>query len=163
MDIDKDWHQIKALFKDSFKSSGYFAISSTNPDGSPHVTPIGSLLLHKPGHGFFADEYPALLSRNIAHNPRVCVMAVNGGRGFWLKSLIRGRFHKHPGIRLTGFAGKKRLGTEKEIQAWLKRVRIFRRFKGYDLLWRHMKHVRDIHFDGVKLISAGQMSRGLEA
>jgi hypothetical protein len=162
MDIEKDWNQIKRVLQDGIKSSGYYAIASTNPDGSPHVTPIASLILYEPGHGVYADKYSTTLSRNIARNSRVCVMAVNSGRGFWLKSLIWGKFQKHPGIRLTGTAGKKRLGTEKEIQNWLKRVKVFRRFKGYDLLWRHMKHVRDIHFDGVIVLSAGKMSEELE-
>jgi pyridoxamine 5'-phosphate oxidase-like protein len=161
MDVQKDWTLIKSLFRDGVKSSGFFAIASTNPDGSPHVSPIGSLILYEPGHGVYADEFPAILSRNIAHNPRVCVMSVNSGKGFWLKSLIRGKFHNHPGIRLTGTAGKKRLGTEKEIHNWLKRVSVFRKFKGYDLLWRHMKYVRDIHFDDIALLSAGKMSAGL--
>jgi len=40
--------------------------------------------------------------------------------------------------------------------------RDFRRFKGYDLLWRHMKYVRDIHFDDIALLSAGKMSAGLD-
>ena len=157
MDIEKEWDQIKRIFRDGAKSSMYFAIASTNPDGSPHVTPIGSLILYGPGYGVYADEYPAILSRNIAHNPRVCVLAVNSGKGFWLKSLIRGKFSRHPGLRLTGIAGKKRPGTQQEIQNWLNRVKVFRRFKGYDLLWRHMKYVRDIHFDGVELLSLGKM------
>jgi hypothetical protein len=161
MDIVKDWQQIKKIFNDGFKTSGHYAIASTNPDGSPHVTPIGSLILYDPGHGVYADEYPIILSRNIKHNSRVCVMAVNSGSGFWFKSLIKGKFHKHPGIRLTGIAGNKRLGTEREINNWLKRVKIFSRFKGYNKLWLNMKYVRDIHFDGAMLLSAGKMSEEL--
>ena len=84
MDVQKDWTLIKSLFRDGVKSSGFFAIASSNPDGSPHVSPIGSLILYEPGHGVYADEFPAILSRNIAHNPRVCVMSVNSGKGFWL-------------------------------------------------------------------------------
>jgi len=161
MEIEKDWSLIKSICKDGMRSSSFFAIASTNTDGSPHVTPIGSLLLYEPGHGVYADEYPANLSRNIANNPRICVLAVNSGIGFWLQSLIKGRFHKHPGIRLMGTAGKKRRGSDQEIQNWLHVVRPFRFFKGYDLLWRDMKYVRDIYFDKVIPLSAGQMSAGL--
>ena len=162
MDIEKDWHLIKSICKDGIKTSSHFAIASTNPDGSPHVTPIGSLLLYEPGHGVYADEYPTTLSRNMARNPRICILVVNSGMGFWFKSLIRGRFHKHPGIRLMGTAGKKRLGSDQEIQNWLRIVKPFRYFRGYNLLWRNMKYVRDIYFDGVKPLYAGQMSAGLD-
>ncbi|NNG02046.1 MAG: pyridoxamine 5'-phosphate oxidase family protein [Desulfobacteraceae bacterium] len=161
MEIEKDWNLIKRLFDEGIKSSRFYAIASTNPDGSPHICPIGSLILYGPGHGVYADEFPVQLSRNIAGNPRVCVMAVNNGQVFWLKSLIQGKFSKYPGIRLFGVAGEKRPGTDREIDNWMKRVKVFRRFKGYDLLWRHIKHVRDIRFDGVRVISAGKMSRGL--
>ncbi len=65
MDIEKDWGLIKSICRDGMKSSSYFAIASTNPDGSPHVTPIGSLLLYEQGHGVYADEYPAALSQKI--------------------------------------------------------------------------------------------------
>ena len=43
-------------------------------------------------------------------------MVVNSAKGFWLKSLIMGKFYKHPGIRLTGTAGEKRLGLDKTIR-----------------------------------------------
>ncbi len=161
MDIEKDWGLIKSICKDGLRSSRYFAIASTNSDGSPHVTPIGSLLLYEPGHGVYADEYPAALSRNIAKNPRLCVLAVNSGAGFWFKSLFNGRFHKHPGIRLMGTAGKKRRGSDQEIGNWLRIVSPFRFFKGYDLLWRDMKYVRDIYFDDVRPLAVGQMTAGL--
>jgi len=161
MDIENDWLLIKSIFKDGIKSSGFFAIASTNADGSPHVTPIASLLLYEPGHGVYADEYPATLSRNIAQNPRLSVLAVNSGNGFWFKSLIRGKFHKHPGLRLMGSAGKKRRGTDQEIQNWLRIVKPFRFFRGYELLWKNMKYVRDIYFDDVLPLAAGQMSQGL--
>ncbi len=48
MDIQKDWPQIKRIFYTGFKTSGYFTVASTGPDGSPHLTPIGSLILYGP-------------------------------------------------------------------------------------------------------------------
>jgi len=75
--------------------------------------------------------------------------------------LIKGKFLKHPGIRLMGTAGKKRKGTDQEIQNWLRIVKPFRFFKGYDLLWRDMKYVRDIYFDEAMPLSAGEMSAEL--
>jgi len=161
MDIHNDWNRIKRIFNDGAKSNFYFSVASTNTDGSPHVTPIGSLMLYEPGRGVYLDELPVRLSRNIGHNPRVCVMAVNGGTGFWFSSLIRGRFNRHVGLRLTGTAGGRRPGTQAEIDRWLRRVSLFRWTKGYDRLWRGMKMVRDITFDGVMPVTGGRMSAGL--
>lgn len=78
-------------------------------------------------------------------------------------SLLKGRFTQPPGLRLYGTVGEKRPGTEEEIGNWLKRVKIFRRLKGYDLLWRNMKYVRDIRFDQVRVLSMGKMSKEIKS
>ena len=57
MDIAEHWKDVKALFKESFKSSFHYAIATVNEDGEPHVTPIGSLILGKPGHGLYFEEF----------------------------------------------------------------------------------------------------------
>jgi predicted pyridoxine 5'-phosphate oxidase superfamily flavin-nucleotide-binding protein len=43
MDLDKDWKLIKKVFQQATDSSGYHALASVNTDGSPHITPTGSL------------------------------------------------------------------------------------------------------------------------
>lgn len=159
MDIITDWEEIRKIFNTAGKTSKYFSIATTASDGTPHISPIGSLFLDKPCRGIFVDEYPMIMARNLDKNPRVCVMAVNTGFGFWLKSLFKGKFSSMPAIRLTGIAGKRRAGTKEEIGQWLHRVKHFRKFKGYELLWKHMKHVREINFDSAIPISVGQMSR----
>ena len=162
MDVIQDWQLVRRIFYDGMRTGGYCAVASTNPDNTAHVTPIGSLILYEPGHGVYADEFPVQLSRNIARNPRVSVMSVNFSKGFWFKSLLMGKFSKPPAIRLYGTAGNRRPGTDREINNWLKRVRMFRRLKGYALLWRDMRHFRDIYFDRAKVVATGEMSREAE-
>jgi hypothetical protein len=43
--LDERWHTAWALVKRSFRSSLHYVFASVNADGTPHVTPIGSLLL----------------------------------------------------------------------------------------------------------------------
>ena len=161
MDIQKDWQEIRSIVNDAYKASRYFAFASVNPDGAPHVTPIGSLVLYDKCLGIYSEEYPQKMPVNFKQNQRVCVMAINNGIVFWLKSVIKGKFPSFPGIRLTGVVGERRKGTREEIDGWLRRVKIFKRFKGYHLLWKNMKYVREIHFDGVLPVRAGRMSSHL--
>ena len=158
MDINNDWPAIKRLFKKSISSSFHYAISTVTQDGEPHVTPIGSLILGAPGHGIYFEEFPSRLPRNLENNPQVCVHAVNSSRWYWLKSLIRGRFEQAPAIRLHGKAGKTRKATDEEIALWQKRVRSVRFTRGHELIWRDMRVVRDIEFDGVEPVDIGKMT-----
>ena len=53
MDMTENWEEVKDLFRESFISSFHYAIATVNGEGEPHVTPIGSLILGKPGHGLY--------------------------------------------------------------------------------------------------------------
>ena len=146
MEIDNHWQTIRSIFKEAFKTSQHYALATINEDGTPHVTPIGSLILRKDKTGFFFEEFPAKMPENFSHNKRVCVLAINAGKLYWFKSLLSGRCAKPPGVRLMGTVGEKRKATETEIAAWHKRVRFAKGFKGYNFLWKNMAWVRDIHF-----------------
>ena len=161
MEINGHWEAIRAVFRDAFKSSLHYAIATVNADGTPHVTPIGSLILEADHKGFYCEEYPRTMTKNLENNQRVCVMAVNAGKWYWLRSIFRGRFSKPPGVRLMGTVGERRRATEEETARWLKRVRPLRRFKGYNLLWSNMRTVREITFDSFEPVRAGAMTRGL--
>lgn len=161
MEISQDWPDIKALFRETFRSSFHYAIATVNPDGSPHVTPIGSLILTQPGQGFYFEKFTQQLPRNLAANNRVCVLAVNSSRWFWIGSLFRGRFPTRPAIRLHGVAGELRPATEREKALWLKRVRPARFSKGHAMMWRDMDQVREIAFDRVEPVRIGRMTLGL--
>jgi len=161
VDIKDHWGTIRKLFMDAFWSSQHYAIATINEDGSPHITPIGSLVLLKGNRGFYCEEFPQTMTKNLARDQRVCVMAVNSGRWYWLKSLFRGRFATPPGVRLMGRVGEKRKATEEERALWLKRVRPLRWLKGHDLLWSDMRYIREIRFQTFEPLSTGVMTRGL--
>lgn len=151
MELIANWKDVKSLFNTSFKSSFHFAIATVSENGDPHVTPIGSLILDKPGHGFyFEKKFTKHLPLNVENNKKVCVLAVNSSRWFWLTSLISGRFASPPSVRLHGVAGDLREATEAEIALWQKRVKRVRFSKGHAVMWRNMRMVRDIEFTGIE-------------
>lgn len=158
MEINTDWPAIKRLFRRSFSSSFHYAISTVTENGEPHVTPIGSLILGAPGHGFYFEEFPSRLPRNLERNPQLCVLAVNSSRWYWLKSLVSGRFGQMPAVRLHGKAGRSREATDKEIALWQKRVRPVSFTKGHALMWRNMRTVRDIEFTRIERVHIGRMT-----
>ncbi len=158
---DAQWERIRKLFNNAFNSSFHYAIATVNPDGSPHVTPIGSLILRDNKTGFYFEEYVKNLSQNFKHDKRVCVMAVNSGKWFGWKSFFLGRFVSPPAVRLIGTVGERREATQEELKLFQKRVGMYKMFKAYDLLWKKLKYVRDIHFDSFEPVHAGVMTRDL--
>ena len=161
MDIHKNWADVKAVFHDSYKSSFHYAIATVNENGEPHVTPIGSLMLGKPGAGFYFEKFTRQLPRNLDNNKQVCILAVNSSRWFWLKSLLGGRFSSFPAIRLYGIAGDARQASGREIALWQNRVKEVKFTKGHALMWREMSVVREIEFTRVEPVHIGGMTHSL--
>ena len=159
MDLISNWNEVKSLFKDSFKSSFHFSIASVTEKGEPHVTPVGSLILGKPGQGIYFDKFPQQLPFNLKNNNKVCIMAVNSGRWFWFNSLFKGKFSTPPAVRLYGEVGALREATETEIALWEKRVKSVSFTKGHALIWKGMSQVRDIKFDRIEAVNIGEMTR----
>ncbi len=159
MDLITNWKEVKSLFRKSFKSSLHFAIATVTENGAPHVTPIGSLILGKPGHGFYFEEFTRHLPRNLGSNKQICVLAVNSSRWFWLKSLVGGRFTSPPAVRLHGVVGDLREATDTEIALWQKRVKRVSFSKGHAVMWRGMSMVRDIEFTGIEPVQIVEMTR----
>ncbi len=107
MEIGKHWKTIQVVFQESRGSSTHYAVATVNEDGSPHVTPIGALFLRENNTGFYFDEFPVNMSRNLERNPRVCILAVNSNPTFWRK-ITFGRKIRDPSCGETdGFCGKK--------------------------------------------------------
>ena len=158
--VDK-WNLIRPIFDNAFKSCMHFSMATVNEDGSPHITPIGSLILRDDSSGYFFDEYCTRTRENIARNPRVCFLAVNADRTFWVKSLIKGKFSTSPAVRLMGTVGELREATPDEIAAWQSRVAFARLTKGYRIMWGRMHSVRYIQFDSFEPMSTGAMTSGL--
>jgi hypothetical protein len=161
MEIGKHWKTIQTVFQESRGSSTHYAVATVDEDGSPRITPIGALFLREDKTGFYFDEFPVHMSRNIERNPRVCILAVNSNLTFWQKSLLAGKFEAPPAVRLMGSVGKKREATEEEIAMWQNHVKLARGTKGYDLMWKNMRMVRDIHFDSFNPVLLGEMTQDL--
>lgn len=101
MEIGRHWETIRAVFEEGYKSCVHFAVATVNEDGSPHVTPIGSLILREDRTGFYFEENPTRMPCNLDRNLRVCILAVNADKAFWGESLIEGKFATPPGRRET--------------------------------------------------------------
>jgi uncharacterized protein len=155
------WPQIRRVLLRAQRSSVHCAVASVGPDGAPNVTPIGTVFLRDDGTGYFFDQYSSQLARNLANNPRVCVMAVNVSRWFWLRSFLLGRFTSPPGLRLDGMAGPLRPASPQELQAIAERVRPTRWLKGSRLLWSDFTQVRDLDFHAFRPVRYPHMMDGL--
>ncbi len=158
MDAKNQWAIIHHLFDDAIASSLHYSIATVNPDGTPHVTPIGSLIFTKENKGFYFEVFSNKLTRNLQTNQRICVLAVNSNPLFWLTSLFLGRFTALPAIRLIGYAGERRKATDYERRLMHKRIRRFKSLKGYKILWGRLEHVRELHFEAVEPILLGKMT-----
>lgn len=158
MEIETHWNSVKKVFKQSFASSFHFSIASINENGTPHVTPIGSLILGSPGHAIYFEEFTSQLPKNIIVNNHLCILAVNSGKWFWLKSLIKERFSEPPSLRLHGEAGVLRDATDVEVKLWHKRVKTVSFTKDHKLMWRWMSKVREVKITKIDPVRIGSMT-----
>ena len=90
-------------------------------------------------------------------------MALNAGRWFWLRSLLKGKFVAEPGIRLYGKGRAETRSDCGRIARIEKRVKGSMWLKGARLLWTDFTHVRDIEFTDYKPISYPMMMDGMWA
>lgn len=161
MDILSHWDLVRTVVEKALETNSFCAMGTVNPDGSPHLTPIGSICLHEPGKGYYLESFPMRMRENLENDPRICVMAVQGGFGYMMKALFTGRFDSAPGVRLLGRAGPRRPVTTEEARRFRDKVKRFRWLKGHDILWKDMAHARDITFESFEPLRLGPMTRGL--
>jgi uncharacterized protein len=161
MNVMDKWTDIRKHFNKCFRTNFHVSIASVDPEGNPTVTPIGSLFLNSNQTGFYFEKFPSKLPKHARNNRNICVLAVNSGRWFWLKSLFQGRFKNSPAIKLYGQLGERRNATQLELQRLRQRMRYTKGLKGHDLLWKNMPHVRDITFTKAEMINLGEMTKGL--
>jgi hypothetical protein len=160
-DMQTNWPWIVKLFEQGLVKTGFYAFATVGPDGSPHMAPYGSLVLNDNCSGYYCDVFPNQMAQNLIENQNICVMATNFGMWYWLKGLFLGRFDHWPGIRLYGTAGKIRRAEPGEVEKFRVRVKHFKLLKGYNLLWKNIHNVRDIHFTHFQPIRLGTMTRHL--
>ena len=148
--LDGHWNQVREIVARGKRSTMHAAIAAVDADGAPHVTPVGTVFLREDHTGFYFDQYTEALARNVDADPRICLMAVDTSRMFWLRSLVAGRFAAPPGVRLYGTVGARRPATDDELELVGKSVRATQWSKGGKLLWSDFSHVRDIAFTGFR-------------
>ncbi len=137
------------------------SIASVDADDKPNVTPIGTLFLNSNQTGFYFEKYPKKLRKNADINSNVCVLAVNSGIWFWLKSLVRGQFSSYPAIQLYGRLGERRIATDIEVSRLQKRMSATKITRGHQYLWGDMTYVRDIIFTKAESIQLAIMTNQL--
>ena len=123
LSIEEHWPEIRRVVSHGLASTIYCSLASINHDGTPNVTPVGTVFLREDKTGYYFDHYTRALARNLDANPNICVMAVNASFLFWFRSLLLGRFNSPPGVRLYGVASLRRNATEEEIRKIERRVR----------------------------------------
>ena len=161
MITQEQWDIIRRVIDEANASCSHVSVATVNTDGSPHITPIGSLALHDDPSGYFFDELCTASRTNLDRDPRVCILAVNAGMPFWIKSLVIGKFSTPPAVRLVGTVKPLREATPEEIAAWHRHVAKARLTRGYEIMWSKMHLVRDVQFDSFEAVNCGKMTAGL--
>lgn len=161
MNIHKNWKVIRKHVNESFKTSLHVSIATVDAENNPTITPIGSLFLNRDQTGFYFEKFTSKLPSNTENNNKICVLAVNSSKWFWIKSLWKGKFKKHPALQLYGVLGEKREATEIEISRLEKRMKMTKGLKGNSYLWNNMKMVREITFHKVTKMKLGAMTADL--
>ncbi len=156
-----NWNVISGLVESALFKNFSVSMATSDLDGNPHITPIGSLVFTGVGKGFYFENLPVTMPANIRRNPEICVMAVNSGLFYWLKMLFTGTFTSLPGVRLYGTAGKKRKATDEELFLWQQKIKMFKRWKGYNVLWKQLDYGREIHFTRFEPVQCGKHTDAL--
>lgn len=160
-DIVKHWKEIKTHLRICIKKNMHVAIASVDKNQVPTITPIGSLFLNDDQTGFYFEKFATKLKSNSKNNRSICILAVNTGKWFWIRSLFKGKFSAYPAIKLYGELGEKRDANPKEYRAFQRRVRSTQRLKGHQYLWKEMPQIREIRFTKVEKINLGTMTKHL--
>ena len=158
MEIGRHWDTIREIFQRSIRSSLHVAIGTVNEDGCPHLTPVGGFFLRENKTGFYFDVFSVNMAVNFKHSQRICVLAVDSDINYWATSFMTGRCGIPPSVRLMGTGGERRKATQAEIDQWYQHVEFAKGTKGYDILWKDMRFVRDIYFDSFKPVYMGDMT-----
>lgn len=159
---NQQWDRIRHFFRHDFHGSlrkglKYCSLATVHEDGSPHVTPIGSLMVGENKKGIYFEEYSTHMSRNFKHNQRVCVLVVNNSLWTFVKSFLLGKFNTLCAMRLMGTVGAKRKATPQELAGFRKMILPLRWTKGSRMTWNKMGHVREIHFDSFEPVEFGPL------
>lgn len=159
LDMHKDWRIIYSVFKRAQNAGLCHNFSTINEDGTPNITPIGSLVLNanKPG-GYYFDVFNRTLSENVDRNPNVAILAVDSRKLFWLKSVFARKFKTPPAIRLVGKVSARRPALPEEVKRCLDEVKPLKRIGASKTLGKRLKHLRQVEFARVDVVNIGAMT-----
>ena len=160
---DEQWAMVRRIVPRTIRTSLHCSIASLNPDGSPHVTPIGSFLPTEKGRGVYFDAFNLQLAANVDRDPRVTILALDSGVSRWARSFLKGRFISPPGMRLVGTVGPQRGSTSQEVERFHRLVGRLLRTRGGQQMWRSLPLARDVTVDRVVPIWMGTMTPEVEA
>jgi hypothetical protein len=157
------WRTAKAVVRRARSSSLHCAIASIEADGSPHVTPIGSVMLGDPGQAVYLDVFNVALGRNLDRDPRCAVLAVDSSKLTWARALLTGQFDAPPGVRLIGTVGPARTATSEERERFGRAVRSALHTRGGRRMWGNQERLRarDLTITGVVPVRIPAMTRDL--
>ena len=136
--------------KPLFAQSVYCSVATVTEEGLPHVSPIGSIVLLNKNKGQFFEKFTKNIPKNTMQNSYATIMCVNDGKWFWLKSLIKGQFKNPPAIRLFVKMGALREATEKQGQIFKNKVKLFKKTKGYQMMWQDMSLIREFEIISIE-------------
>lgn len=141
------------------KRSMYCSVSIITKEGFPHSSPIGSVFIEDKYSGYFIE----LFSKSINDNSSkyASILAVNTSVKYWIKSLYQGKFSSHPAIRILVELEEARDISEKEKNRFLRRVKILKYLKGYELLWSQARFVRPFSIKKTIPVKLGAMTKHL--
>lgn len=148
----ENWPTIRQNFRHSFATNLHVSIATADAEGQPNVTPIGSFFLNRDDFsGFYFEIFTQNIPRNAATNPKVCIMAVNSGKWYWLSSLFFGQFKTPPMTKIYGTIGERRAATPAEIERGNRRLGRMKTLPGGKKLFGNMDFVREVHFHAFDL------------
>jgi hypothetical protein len=108
--------------------------------------------------GYYLEMFTQSAKKAQLGNSMGCILVVNTSLLFWLKSLFKGYFESPPAVRLIIKFGEKRESTQTEQDNFRRRVKLFRRLKGYKIMWSKPSHVREFSVEKVIPVSLGKMT-----
>ena len=159
--LDPDvWQLVRATVGRARRSALHCSIATIAPDGTPHLTPIGSLAAGAPGQASYLDVFNVQLGRNLDRHPACTALAVDAGRATWVRALVRGSFERSPAVRLLAVAGPSRPATDAEIERFQRSVRPALRTRGGRTMWGHPERMRarDLTVTGVLPVRIPRMT-----
>jgi predicted pyridoxine 5'-phosphate oxidase superfamily flavin-nucleotide-binding protein len=144
--------------KPLFSQAVFCSVATVDDAGQPHVSPIGSVVLKDKASGWFFQKFTKSIPKNAQNCEYATIMAVNDGKWFWLKSLLKGGFKQPPAMRIKVKLGALRDATEAESAKFQRRVKPFKWTRGYAQMWQHMAQVREFEILEYKPVFIGKMT-----